>query len=221
MEMNIWRGVATNAAASHGNGLPAPSSSAAVLLQPGLPSSVQEAHAALPSMEPRVVASLRRRLWQRHIASLHARDGEDIPRSTRPLPDTNLYLLQTDENVGVEVVSGNPPARRAPVRGEVHSRRRLRLPRRVPVEVADLVEAPAPLSDTLPTAVDSHGASMLSATVLVTSATSESLGTEMAPVVGSASSEAPASSEDRVRRRHARFRDRSRSRDDVGRGGSV
>ncbi|CAE7871219.1 unnamed protein product, partial [Symbiodinium microadriaticum] len=145
MEMNIWRSVATNAASSQGgSGLPAASSSEAVLLQPGLPSSVEEAHAALPSLEPRVVASLRRRLWQRHMAVLHAREGEDIPRSIRPLPETNLYLIQTDENVGVTVAPGNPPARAAPVRGEVHSRRRLRHPRRVPTAVGDLVGVPAP-----------------------------------------------------------------------------
>ena len=91
----------------------------------------------------RVVAGLRRRLWQRHVALPHEREGGSVPRSTRPLPDTNLYPLQTDETVGVSVSAGFPPPRTVPVRGEVRSRRRLRLPRRAPLDVRDL------LSDTV------------------------------------------------------------------------
>ena len=76
IDVNVWRSVARNAAVGdHGVGLATASSSEAVLLQPGLPGNLHELQRALPGVSPRVVAGLRRRLWQRHVATLYEELG--------------------------------------------------------------------------------------------------------------------------------------------------
>ena len=118
MDNNIWRSIASNAAMC--GSAPAKPSLVLGILVGSSPSAA----------------------WKLdNVAQLYADAGGDIPRTTRPLPETNLYLIQVDESTTVPVLGEVPTPRSLAARGDVHSRRRLHQPRPPPT-LLEAVDGP-------------------------------------------------------------------------------
>ncbi|CAE7632972.1 unnamed protein product [Symbiodinium sp. CCMP2592] len=104
MEMHIWGVVNQEANFGMGassSGTTQVSTTAAALLQPGLPEDLRSLWNSLPHMEPRTIVGLRRRAWRHNARALHVQDGHAIPEGWWPSEDDQvLYLIQTDENMG-------------------------------------------------------------------------------------------------------------------------
>ena len=137
MDARLW-GVVANAATT-GEASSGPSSSSlhpaepeAVLLQPGLPATVEEIEQNLPDLPRRTIVGLRRRVWQQHVRGLYSTAGVEIAPSSRRSSTPDLYLLQVNESVEVPVPAGHTPLPRPPRRGQPYMRRRHRAPRPPP-----------------------------------------------------------------------------------------
>ena len=102
-----------------------------VLVQPGLPGSHQAVRDELPGFSPSVVAGLRRRAWQHHVASLGSGNTTpSVPADEGPA-DTDLFLVQINSTQRVPVPSGAPPFRCMPL-CVAEGRRRARAARHRP-----------------------------------------------------------------------------------------
>ena len=152
MEQQIWDTISEQA--RHGSSrsvaaLSVPREDPAVLLQPGMPTSMAEVTRAFdPAERPHTIAGLRRRAWRQHMETLHAQTGQALPEGCWPAEDDRrLLLLQTDEATEVtnfpassilpHIVHVQPPrplVHRRRVHGMVEDgtlRRRGFVPRRV------------------------------------------------------------------------------------------
>ncbi|CAE7039107.1 SSB, partial [Symbiodinium sp. CCMP2592] len=106
MELEIWRMVTEQA--QHHSSISAPSAvmpaiDPAFLLQPDLPTSLDELHQAfLPNEGAHTVAGFRRRGWRQHVRLLYQASGRNVPEGHWPSEDDRrLLLLQNREDVEV------------------------------------------------------------------------------------------------------------------------
>ena len=132
LDARIWQAVAREA--SHGSN-PSPSATSTinqapmVLLQPGFPVNHAAIHDELPGMSSSVIAGLRRRAWQQHVASLGPNStGAGVEGEGQ---DVDLFLIHLDPTRRVPVPPGCPPFASMPL-NVAHGRRRARVPRAGP-----------------------------------------------------------------------------------------
>ena len=134
-EADIWGVItmeASEGSAAVSSAVESPNTSLAVLLQPGFPASSDDIRRDLPGFSPRLIAGLRRRAWQAHVATtdlLVGGDDDPAARQRGPWPARNLYLVQANAsqeipNWPADMPQPIPP-HRLRVRHGVANRRRL------------------------------------------------------------------------------------------------
>ncbi|CAE7312415.1 pol [Symbiodinium sp. KB8] len=108
----------------------------AILLQPGLPQTVDEANRALPNIGRGAVAGLRRRAWRQHMRNLYEQEGETLPASPSDYGNelvvetfTDLFFVQGTSNTMLVAPGGCPPYPVLPEADRPSHRRRLHQPR--------------------------------------------------------------------------------------------